>query len=183
MATDRRIIWLRAVNVGGAKLPMAQLRELLAGLGAEQVETYIQSGNILCTCPAGPDAFDRRLEQAIEARFGFFREAISRSVEEVRAARAAHPFEVLSARWSHIAFLTEAPTSEAIARARSFETGHDRWEVIGREWHLRYSAGAGRPEMDAVRIGKALAVPGTARNLNTVDQMLQLAEGDGRISS
>ena len=51
---------LRAVNVGGTKLPMADLRALLEGLGLTNVRTYLQSGNALFD--AGPEptpAFNR----------------------------------------------------------------------------------------------------------------------------
>ena len=70
---------LRAVNVGGATLPMARLKAIATDLGATDVSTYIASGNLLCTPPGKPADFDRALEQAIEAEFGFFREAISRT--------------------------------------------------------------------------------------------------------
>lgn len=173
--SGRRIFLVRAVNVGGAKLPMADWRALAEGLGATDVSTYIASGNLVCTPPSDVDAFERALEVAVQERFGFFREVISRSVEEVRAALDAHPFEVLEPRFSYVTFLAAEPTPDAIAKARTFETGEDRWEVIGRELHVRYAGGAGRPQMKDVSIGRALAVPGTARNLNTVRKLLELA--------
>lgn len=175
---DRRIVLLRAVNVGGAKLPMADLRAMAEDLGATDVATYIASGNLVCTPPPGdPAAFDRALEAAIEARFGFAREAISRTRAEVAAALDAHPFEVLEPRFSSITFLLAAPSAAAVEQARTYETGEDRWEVIGRELHVRYANGAGRPQMQDAQISKALGVPGTARNLNTVRALLDLAAG------
>ena len=72
-----RIHLIRAVNVGGAKLPMAELREIAGGLGATEVSTYIASGNLLCNPPGDPAGFDRALEQAIQDRYGYFREVIS----------------------------------------------------------------------------------------------------------
>lgn len=175
--TGRRIVLLRAVNVGGAKLPMADLRAIAADLGATDVETYIASGNLVCSLPARtkPDAFDRALEAAIEDRFGWFREAISRSLAEVEAALAAHPFEVVQPKFSYVTFLLDTPTAAAIEKARSYPTGDDRWEVVGRELHVRYATGAGRPQMKDAQIGRALAVPGTARNLNTVQALIDLA--------
>lgn len=171
----KRVVLLRAVNVGGAKLPMAELREVAEGLGARDVSTFIASGNLLVDVDE-PEAFDRALEQAVEERFGFFREAISRSPQELRAALEAHPFEVVEKRFSYVTFLTGEPTAAAIAKARTFETGEDQWEVIGHELHIRYAAGAGRPQMKEASIGRALAVPGTARNLNTVEKLVALAE-------
>lgn len=171
------IFALRAINVGGtAKLPMADLRAMAADLGAMDVQTYIQSGNLVCAPPHDDDSFERALEAAIEARFGFFREVISRSAGELRAARAAHPFDVIEARSSFITLLTQAPTAGAVTKAETFECGDDRWQVIGRDLHLRYAAGAGRPQMPAAKIGKALGVPGTARNLNTIDKLLAMTE-------
>lgn len=170
-----RIILVRAVNVGGAKLPMAQWRALAEDLGATDVSTYIASGNMLCVPPDDTDAFDRALERAVEERFGFFREVISRSRADVQAALDDHPFEVVEPKYSYITFLAAEPTADAIAKARTFETGDDRWEVIGRELHIRYAAGAGRPQMKDASIGRALGVAGTARNLNTVRKLIELA--------
>lgn len=169
-----RAILLRAVNVGGAQLPMARLRELATDLGATGVSTYIASGNLVADVPGDPDAFDRALEQAVLAEFGFFREAISRTHDELVAARAAHPFEVLEPKWSYITFGLAEPSAAAIEKARTFSTGDDRWEVVGRDLHVRYAGGAGRPQMKADSIGRALAVPMTARNLNTVDKLVEL---------
>lgn len=172
---DKRIILLRAVNVGPAQLPMAELREILTDLGASDVKTYIQSGNAICVPPGDPDAFDRALEKALEERYGWFRESISRSPAEVQAALDAHPFEVVEARYSYVSFLTEPPAAAAIAKAETYATGDDEWTIIGREMHIRYAHGAGRAEMKSASIGKALKVPGTARNLNTVRKVIELA--------
>lgn len=176
---DKRIIWLRAVNVGGAKLPMAELRELLSDLGATEVQTYIQSGNAVCVPPGDPDEFDRALEQAIEARYGFFRESISRTPAEVQAALGAYPFDATEAKGepkhAYISFLTGEPTAASIAKARTYATGADAWQVIGRELHIFHAQGAGNPEMKSASIGRALKVPGTARNLTTIEKVLELA--------
>lgn len=171
-----RIVLVRAVNVGGtAKLPMAQWRALAESLGATRVRTYITSGNMVCAPEGDPEAFDRALEAAVERQLGFFREVISRSVQQVSAALAAHPFEELDPRFSYITFLAGEPTAEAVAKAQNFETGADEWRVIGQEMHIRYAEGAGRAQMKDAAIGRALGVPGTARNLNTVRRLITLA--------
>lgn len=173
----KRIILLRAVNVGGAQLPMARLREIAEGLGAAEVSTYIASGNLITDVPGDPDEFDRALEKAIEKEFGFFRESISRTPEQVKKALDAHPFTVDEPKYSYVSFLAGEPTAEAIAKAETYETGNDQWAIIGTEMHVRYANGAGRPDMKADSIGRALKVPGTARNLNTVKKLIELADG------
>lgn len=167
-----RVVLLRAVNVGGTQLPMAELREIAAELGATSVSTYIASGNLIADIP-GPD-FDRQLEAAIERRYGWFRDVMSRTPAQLRAALDAHPFEVVEPKFSYISFLAAEPSAEAIAKAETYETGDDQWQVIGTEMHIRYANGAGRPQMKADSIGRALTVPGTARNLNTVRKLLAL---------
>ncbi|MCW2789162.1 MAG: hypothetical protein JWP56_1465 [Aeromicrobium sp.] len=170
-----RIVLLRAVNVGPAQLPMAQLREIATELGATDPRTYIASGNLVADVPGDAAAFDRALERAVEERFAFVRDVISRTADEVREALAAHPFEVSEPKYSYVSFLAGTPTAAAIAKAGTYETGDDRWQVIGRDLHIRYANGAGRPEMKSDAIGKALGVPGTARNLNTVRKLIELA--------
>ncbi|HKD98960.1 MAG TPA: DUF1697 domain-containing protein, partial [Micromonosporaceae bacterium] len=68
----RYVAFLRGVNVGGnAKIPMAELRELLVGAGYTDVSTLLNSGNAIFTAPGkSADAIAKALEGAIEARFG-----------------------------------------------------------------------------------------------------------------
>ena len=169
------VVLLRAVNVGGAKLPMAELRELATDLGATDVSTFIASGNLICDPPKDVNAFGTALEKAIEKKFGFFRECIIRTSAELTKARKNYPFDVDDPKNGHVVFLLDQPTKAAIAKAREFETGADQWEVVGREMHVRYDHGAGRSDMNGPAIGKALGVPGTSRNLRTVEKLIELA--------
>lgn len=154
---------------------MAELRQLATDLGATDVSTFIASGNLLCDAPKDVKAFGRALEKAIEEKYGFFRECIIRTPAELRKARENYPFDVDDPKNGHIAFLLDQPTKTAIAKARDIETGADQWEVVGREWHIRYDHGAGRSDMKTAAIGKALGVPSTSRNLRTVDKLIELA--------
>lgn len=167
---------LRAVNVGGARLPMADLRDLAEGLGATDVSTYIASGNLLCTPPGDPAAFDRALERAVEERFGFFREVVSRSPVELRDALAAHPFEVVEPKLSHVYFLLDAPTPDAVAAFEDADWGGDEVRVVGRELHVRYAEGVAGSRLTPARILRALGHHGTGRNVATVQKLVDLAE-------
>lgn len=169
-----RILFVRAVNVGGAKLPMAEFRELLRSLGGTDVRTYIASGNAVLEVPGDPVAFDRAVEAELAARFGYSREVLSRAPDEVRAALAAHPFEVLEPGFSYVAFLSTAPTPDVVDAVR-LRTGDDRWAVDGTHLHLRFAAGAGRAALDLDALLRRLSTIGTARNVRTVQAVLDLA--------
>jgi uncharacterized protein (DUF1697 family) len=171
---SRHVILLRAVNVGGAKLPMAELRDLATDLGATDVSTFIASGNLICDTPKDVAAFGSALEKAIESTYGFYRECIMRTPAELRKARKNYPFDVDDPKNGHIVFLLDKPTKAGIEKARRHETGADEWDVIGSEMHIRYDHGSGRSDMKTPAIQKSLGVPGTSRNLRTVDQLIEL---------
>lgn len=170
-----RIVLLRAVNVGGATLPMAELRQMATELGATDVSTYIASGNLLCDPPGNPDQFDRALEAAIEARFGFFREVVSRSPGELRAALDAFPFDRSEPKYCHVYFLAGQPTPAAAAALDA--KGLEDVAVIGSDLHIRYRHGVAGTKLTTPTIHRTLGTVGTGRNLATVAKLLELATG------
>ncbi|MGO3327142.1 DUF1697 domain-containing protein [Gordonia sp. (in: high G+C Gram-positive bacteria)] len=153
---------------------MARLREIASGLGAVDVSTYIASGNLLCTPPADPAEFDHALEQAISDEFGYFREVISRTPDEIDAALSAFAFG--EARHGHLYFLTDTPDAEAAEAfcARDFGNG-ERLAVVGRDLHIDYRDGAGATKLTPKLIERALGVTGTARNLRTSAALVERA--------
>lgn len=173
-AVPTHAVLLRAINVGGtAKLPMADLRALATELGATDVSTYIASGNLLATPPGDALAFARALESAIESQFGFFRDVIVREAVAIRRARDAHPFTVTNPAFSYVLFLNGAPSGDRVEAARRIPVGGDAWQVEGADLHVRYEKGAGQPELNTDALLRALGVVGTARNLRSVDALLE----------
>ena len=170
-----RLLFVRAVNVGGAKLPMAEFRELLSELGGTNAQTYIASGNAIVNVSGDADAFDRAVEQALQERFGWFREVISRSPAEVNSALERYPFEVVEPKYAYVVFLTREPDDALVSEAQAIDTGDDRWKISGRDVHVRYASGAGKASPGIDKALRRLKVPGTARNLNTVRKMIELA--------
>ena len=68
----RYALLVRGINVGGKnKVVMAQLRQELTGLGLENVETYINSGNIFFTSPAPKAQLVEKLEVFFEVYYPF----------------------------------------------------------------------------------------------------------------
>src|ERR1043166_8944740 len=88
----RMVALLRAVNVGGRKLPMADLRALGAGFGWKDVETYIQSGNLVFSATGEPEVIEKRLERAIEAQFRLHVPVIIRTAAQWAGHAADNPF-------------------------------------------------------------------------------------------
>jgi len=167
---------LRAVNLGVRnKVPMAELRALLADAGYGDVRTYIASGNVLFTSDDGDAAkVARRVERTIEKAFGVATTAVMRTLDEVRALPAAHPFGPDTSH-SHVAFLAAEPDPEAVARLAELDLGRDRVHVAGREAFLHLSNGLAGSRVSAAVLERRLGVAGTQRNWRTVAKLAELA--------
>lgn len=174
--SQTRILFVRAVNVGGVALPMQEFRTLLAELGGVDVRTYIASGNAVVRVPGDPDVFDRAVEREMTNRFGWFREVISRTPEEVEEALTAYPFEVPETKYAYVTFLAGTPETAGFNAALAIDTGDDVWQLEGRDLYIRYAHGAGKADPGIAKVMRRLGVPGTARNLNTVRNVLDLAK-------
>lgn len=84
---------LRGINVGGNRtVPMADLRSLCTVVGFEDPATYINSGNVVFSCPPADHVeLAGRLEDALESRFGFRPRVLVRSGEDVVEIARAIP--------------------------------------------------------------------------------------------
>ena len=92
---------------------------------------------------------------------------------------AVHPFASrpdLDPAKLHISFLPIAPTPESIVLARSLPCAPDEWHVASRELYLYFPAGLGRPTLSIPKLERILGTHGTARNWNTLNKLLEIAE-------
>ncbi len=183
---------LRGINVGGHnKVPMAQLRELVAGLGHADVATYIQSGNVaFSAAEKDTAALAAALEEAIAATFGFKVRVVVLSRAELGRVAADNPYgDEPNPKLVHVVFLTAKPGAELAARladarrrAQQKQPGtRDTAEVKGSAIFLHTPDGFGRSELAAQIAGgsrgKAGDVAGTARNWATVTKLLAMCDG------
>jgi uncharacterized protein (DUF1697 family) len=178
VASKRRIvILLRSVNLGARnKVQMARLRQLMSDAGAEQVSTFIASGNVLCVPPGSVSAFLRVVEGLIAEEFGVRTTAVSRTAGELRAARAAYPFDVHDEKLCAISFLERKPTKAGATALAGSDLGADQAKVIGKELHLRYASGQHASRMPGPKLARLLGTDGTLRNLRTVDALINLLD-------
>ena len=175
------VVLLRGVNVGGAnRLAMSDLRDLVGGLGHSEVVTYIQSGNVVLKSPRDDRAaVAAEICEGIRSTFGLTVSAILRTLDELRAAVAANPFRAeaeVDATRVHITFLSAVPEADRAAQLEPDRFGRERFALVGSDLYLHYPNGAGRSKMNLDYFEKRLAVRGTARNLNTVAKLIELAE-------
>ena len=165
------IALLRAVNVGGTgKLSMSDLKELCERAGFSKVRTYIASGNVIFGSGMTEAQVKTALETALAAYAGKPVGALIRTAAEMAEVLAINPFPDAPPSRTVAIFLDEAPPSNALERI----TGRDDEEVrLGkREIYVRYGENMGRSKL---KIPAAKA--GTARNINTVSKLAEMAAG------
>jgi uncharacterized protein (DUF1697 family) len=183
------IALLRGVNVGGKnKLPMKELASEFEALGFVDVQTYIQSGNVVFrsrTAGNGPASMAAPIAASIKNKFGFEPGVIVLSKEELASAAASNPFpeagKELDGKALHLFFLGEFLSNKPPKiDARSLDAVRrptERWQVIGSVFYLHAPEGFGNSKL-AARAERCLGVPATARNWRTVCELLKLAEDD-----
>ncbi|MFL5351176.1 DUF1697 domain-containing protein [Archangium sp.] len=176
----RYIALLRGINVGGnKKVPMAQLRELMEGLGYTDVATLLQSGNAVFTSKEkSPAKVGRQLEVAIAKEFGFEVSVVIRTRDELAAAIQANPLSGAEDDPSHflVTFLSDAPEPKKLEAIDPKAYLPDEFRVVGREIYARFPKGIGDSKLATVLGGPRLGVTPTARNWNTVLKLLELAD-------
>jgi uncharacterized protein (DUF1697 family) len=160
---------LRAVNVGGTgKLPMEDLRALCAEAGFAKVRTFIASGNVIFSCRKSEAQVKAILEARLEDYAGKKMGVFVRTAAEMAAVVANNPFPDAPANRAYAFFLDAPAPRDAIDRAVGRK---DERIALGiRELYVHYGEGMGKSKL---RIPAAKA--GTARNMNTVAKLAELA--------
>jgi uncharacterized protein (DUF1697 family) len=175
------IALLRAVNVAGHNMvKMDALRELCESLGLREVQTYLQSGNVVFRTEVKDLVrLQKRIEDAIEKSFGFRTGVMLRSSAELKDVVRKNPFAKRSGIEPNkllVSFLTSEPGPESKERIAQIKVGPEELHLDGRELYIYYGGGIGTSKLTPAVLESALKVPGTGRNWNTVTKLLEIAE-------
>lgn len=175
------ISMLRGVNVGPHnRIKMDDLRAVYAALKLEDPRTFIQSGNVLFrTKEKNSPALAKKIQDAIEKRFKCRPDVILRTTGEWKKAIAASPFADrpnLEPGKILVTFLAADPPAEVRKNLAKFEDYPEELHLIGRELYIYFPNGAGKSKLPWSSVEKFLKVTGTARNWNSVQKMLAMAE-------
>jgi uncharacterized protein (DUF1697 family) len=175
------IALLRAINVGGHhQVAMADLRDFLTQLGFGDVQSLLQSGNLVFRSDKRTGApLEKLLETEAEKRLGVPTDFFVRTAEAWQAIVERNPFRKEAVRDpSHLAvlFLKHAPDAEAAKALRAAITGPEVIHTDGTHAYIVYPNGIGRSRLTSSLIERKLGTRGTARNWNTVLRLAALAK-------
>lgn len=183
----RYLAFLRAVNVGGRSMPMAELRAELSALGFTGVGTVIQTGNAFFDAGRTSRAkITGTIEAALQERFGFAVPVMLRTTSEVRATLEASPLrykagEPVVDKERLVMFLDRAikeSTSWPVSNARGdvVITGVVSSAASASDAFVDLRRIEGRTPNSAAFVEKQLGAVGTGRWLHTTERILRTAE-------
>ncbi|GGF54139.1 Uncharacterized conserved protein, DUF1697 family [Mameliella alba] len=166
--------FLRAVNVGGTgKLPMADLRAMIEGIGGTDPQTWLASGNAVFAHDAPAAEVKARLAAVLETYAGKPVGVMIRDLTQLDAVLSALPFPGAEPKQLGLLLSDDPVPQDAAAKAKGLTTE----KIIPGPGvlYIHYPQGMGRSKLDhpAMRTG-------TMRNLNTVQKLrTMLAEHPG----
>ncbi len=175
----RMVALLRAVNVGGRKLPMADFRRQVAGLGWKNVATYIQSGNVVFDANCGPAEAGAALEALIREHHGYDAPAIVRTHAQWAKYPPGNPFPEAARdtpRYLLMLISRQPPATEAAELIQSRATAGEQVRQAGDALWIHFPNGSGTSRLTPGLIDKAIGSPATSRNYRTVCTLLDMLD-------
>ena len=170
----RYIAFLRAINVGGTTIvKMTDLKRMFESFGLENVETYIQSGNVIFESEESKASIlEEQIEHQLEKAYGKRIQLFVRTTREVAAMVRDCPFDPKDGLAVYVAILDQKPDQKSIEKLMSLRSEADDFAVIGREvFNLRKDR-----EMSVFSnnmVEKTLGIAGTTRNLTTIKKLAE----------
>lgn len=175
----RHAALLRAVNVGGRKVAMAELRRVAEAAGFERPQTLLASGNLIFGTDLPKAAAEKRLEAEIEGAFKLFSDVLVRDLADLEAVAAANPFPA-EAKTEPNRLMAMFLSGEPQAGLETLESACVAGESVRPGpgcLYIFFPAGAGTSKLANAVIERRLKVRGTMRNWNTVGKLLAALEG------
>lgn len=174
------IALLRGINLAGHhKVKMEDLRKLCESLKLRDAQTYVQSGNVVFrTDEKDTVRLAKRMEDAIERKFGFRAGVVLRTTAELRDLIARSPFgkrKGLEPSKLTVTFLACDLAKDTCDQILQIKAEVEEIKLGRRELYIYFPDGMGRSKLTAV-LDRTLKKAGTVRNWNTVTKLLEIAE-------
>lgn len=157
---------------------MPALRDLLTGAGYDDVQTYVQSGNVVLTTVASSRELERESAALISDHFGFDVPVVVRTRTELERVVQANPLGDLANndKRYQVCFLTHKLDAKTADRLRALVVEPEAVAFDGREIYAWHPEGVARSKLWNAIASKNLGVTGTARNWTTVRTLLEMAQ-------
>jgi len=179
--TTQQVLFLRGINVGGRnRMPMAELHDLLSGLGFSNVQTYIQSGNAVFCGAGAPVDLSAQIADAAQARFGFRPAAMVILADTLARIVSDNPYRAegqIKRAAVQIGFLMQPAVSADTGRMAQIAAPDEAFALTDDAFYLHAPSGIGRSKL-AANAERILGVEMTMRNQGVAEAVMALARSD-----
>lgn len=169
------IALFRGINVGGINiLPMKELTGILEGMGCENVQTYIQSGNVVFQY--GKSQFNvlaLEISSKILEAYGFKPQVFLLERAELENAIKHNPFKTEDGKALHFFFMESHPENPNLEKLMAVKLKSEEFKLVKNVFYLFAPDGIGRSKL-AAKVEQCMGAPGTARNWNTVRKLISM---------
>jgi len=166
---------LRGINVGGnKKVSMQCLKEAYASIGLKNVQTYVQSGNVVFSTDITSTSVKEKIENEIKRVFGFDVLVFVRTREELSDLVENAPFKRKDETKLHVTFLSQRSANVPVDDLNSAKRGEEEFKIAGKEIYLYCPYGYGVTKLSNNFFEKKLKVSATTRNWKTVNALLAM---------
>ena len=171
------IALLKGINVGGhKKVPMADLRELLSKSGFENVQTYIQSGNvILQSNNSDISKIESDIEKSIEDYFGFEVSVLVKTRQDLQRIFDDSSFTEDKKKASYFMMFHDCPSDDLVKEASEKVYEGEEYKIINNCIYYYYEKGLGKAKFNVNFFERKFKTFATARNYNTMVKLLSLS--------
>jgi uncharacterized protein (DUF1697 family) len=179
---------LRGVNMAGHNnIKMTDLEALFKKLGFTDVETFIQSGNVIFKDPEDKQPLEivAKVEEAILKKFKLKIPVLIRTEGDLKDVISCNPFSVevnFNPEKLAVVFLYELPREEQIEKVRNIDYPPDKFKIKGKEIFIYCPNGFGKTKLYTNFFENKMKVIGTARNWKTINTLYDLASKKRRSS-
>jgi uncharacterized protein (DUF1697 family) len=173
---------LRGINISGQKLiKMKDLTALYISIGFQNVETYLQSGNVLFYTELKDfKEISGIIEQGIKKKFGFDVSVLIKTGNDFKKIIKNNPYlkkNNTETEKIYVTLLFDKPERELLNKLTNPAAGDDEYSISGEIIYINCPDGYGRTKINNNFFEKKLNVTATTRNWNTVNMLLNLSEG------
>ncbi|MFC4740378.1 DUF1697 domain-containing protein [Flavobacterium ponti] len=175
----KHLALLRGINVSGHNMiKMDVLKKLLENIEFQNVETYIQSGNVFVeTAEENPNSVGFAIKQEIFKQLGFDVPAIVISKSDLEKCLTNNPFfkeKNVDTKKLYVAFISKELNNNALNDLKISQFKPDEAFIDGNRIYMKLETGAAKTKLTQKYIEKKLNVTATSRNWNTVNKLLEM---------
>jgi len=172
------IALLRGINVSGQKkIKMSDLKLLFDDLGFQNVETYIQSGNVIfSSIEKSVKKLELKISSGIKRKYGFDVRVLVIKPDEIEYVIKNNPFikKKKATEKLYATFLADIPSAENIKKLKTRDYSPEEYIIDGKYIYLFFPVGAGKAKLNNNLFENKLKLAATSRNWKTIKALSEL---------